>query len=274
MAPDLRQALIELGRRAGAIALRHYGAVACEEKQDHSPVTAADREVEAFLRGELAALDPGAAYVGEETVDADAAAVERARAAERVWVVDPIDGTAAFLGELDTFSVCIGLLRRGRPHAGVVHLPALGQTYSAVRGEGARWSTGRGEQPLDAGSQAARVPATTCLLAPSRSHLHTRITYPGKVRSLGCTSLHFVLVARGVGVGAFSRSCIWDWAAAAAILEEAGGVLRYLDGTNGGELDWRELLDGRQTAIPVLGAHPRRWGELAGCLQQLEAGDP
>ena len=263
---DQLQDLIALARRAGEIAMVHYGAVAPEQKPDHSPVSAADREVEAFLRQRLAALDPQAPCIGEETAQ-DAAAVERARAARRVFVVDPIDGTAAFLGELDTFSVCIGLLEQGRPSAGVVHLPALGQTYSAARGLGARWSGPRGTQRLDAGSWRGRDPSTTCLLAPSRSHLRGRIGYPGKVRSLGCTSLHFVLVARGVGVGAFSRSQIWDWAAAAAILEEAGGVLRYLDrGASGAAVDWRELMDGRQASAALLGAHPDRWDELAGCI--------
>lgn len=264
--PNLRQQLTALARRAGEIALRHYGVVAEEQKPDHSPVTAADREVEAFLQGALHDLDPAAVFIGEESAQ-DAALVARARGAERVWVVDPIDGTAAFLGELDSFSVCIGLLERGRPAAGVVHLPALAQTYSAVRGDpaGALWRSPRGERRLDAASWRGRTENTVCLLAPSRSHLRTRIRYPGKVRSFGCTSLHFVLVARGVGVGAFSRSYIWDWAAAAAILEQAGGVLKSMDGA---EVDWPNLMDGSQAALPVLGAHPHRWDELAGCLEQ------
>jgi len=261
---DLRQELTTLARRAGEIALRHYGAVEAEQKQDRSPVSVADREVEAFLREALTALDPAAVFIGEESAQ-DAAEVARARAAERVWVVDPIDGTAAYLGELDTFSVCIGLLQQGQPVAGVVHLPALDQTYSAAHGAGAHWRHPRGERRLDASSWQERTENTTCLLAPSRSHLRTRITYPGKVRSLGCTSLHFVLVARGVGVGAFSRSYIWDWAAAAAILQQAGGILKHLDGA---EIDWHGLMDGSQAALPVLGAHPDRWDELAGCLEQ------
>ena len=60
--------------------------------------------------------------------------------------------------------------------------------------------------------------------------------------------------------GAFSRSHVWDYAAAAAVLEEAGGVMRRLDGV---ALDWRALLNGRLVEVPVLGAHPARWAALA-----------
>lgn len=259
---DLRQNLIELAERAGRIALSHYGRVSADLKEDESPVSRADREVEDFLQQELGLLDPGAVFVGEEMTK-EAGLVAAARAAERVWVVDPIDGTAAFLGEIDTFSVCIAQLREGLPFAGVVHLPALDCCYSAVAGQGALWRNPRGEQTLDASSSGSRHSSETCLLVSSNAHrAFSRIDYPGKIRSMGSTAFHFVLVARGVGVGAVSASShIWDYAAAAAVLLEAGGSMRLLDGS---EIDWRELMDGARTRVPVLGAHPDRWEELAG----------
>ena len=252
----------DLARRAGRLALSHYGRASFELKGDTSPVSVADREVEALLRRELRDLDPGAAYIGEETAR-DPAAVQRAREAERVWVVDPIDGTAAYLGELDVFAVCIGLLQRGEPVAGVVVLPALGQTFRAARGAGASWTTPRGTRQIRARADEER--SICCLLCPSNAHRSYRIRYPGKVRSFGCTAYHFLLVARGAGIGAVSRSYIWDWAAAAAVLEEAGGVMRHLDGS---ALDWRALLDGGSAERAVLGAHPERWEELAAQIER------
>lgn len=258
----LLERLDELAQQAGRIALARYGRVSFELKGDASPVSVADREVEAFLRAELTALDPGAAYIGEESAR-DPESVSAARQAERVWVVDPIDGTAAFLGELDTFAVCIGLLQGGAPRAGVVTLPVLGQTYRAERGAGAWWRRPSGLRRIRA--SADEVPSVSCLLAPSSAHRSYRIRYRGKVRSFGCTAYHFLLVARGVGIGAISRSYVWDYAAAAAILEEAGGVLRHLDGS---PLDWLALLDGESARKPVLGAHPGRWDELAGLIER------
>jgi myo-inositol-1(or 4)-monophosphatase len=250
--------LEELTREAGKIALARYGRVSFELKGDASPVSAADREVEAFLHTELCALDPGAAYIGEETAR-DPEMVSRARQAERVWVVDPIDGTAAFLNELDTFAICVGLLQGGRPHAGVVTLPVLEQTYRARQGDGAFWRSSRGLRQIRA--SADEVPAISCLLTPSNAHRSYRIRYRGKVRSFGCTAYHFLLVARGAGIGAVSRSHVWDYVAAGAVLEEAGGVLRHLP--DGSAVDWLALLDGKSAGLPVLGAHPDCWDRLA-----------
>ena len=255
MTPLLAQ-LEDLAQRAGRIALSFYGRVAAERKQDLTLVSRADREVEAFLRRELGRLAPDVPFIGEESA-ADPEVVGRARAAERVWVVDPIDGTTAYLGQLDTFCVCVAELRGGRPHLGVVHLPALDQTYLAERGGGALWRNPRGDVALDGTRPPAKV---ACLLCPSNVHRDYRVSFEGKVRSLGSTALHYALVARGLGLGAFARSHVWDWAAAAAVLEEAGGVMRRLDGR---DVDWRELLDGRREEVPVLGAWPDGWDELA-----------
>ena len=166
----------DLARRAGRLALSHYGRASFELKGDTSPVSVADREVEALLRRELRDLDPGAAYIGEETAR-DPAAVQRAREAERVWVVDPIDGTAAYLGELDVFAVCIGLLQRGEPVAGVVVLPALGfterhGTYTNCHGEAQEFYAG----PYPAGSVAL---ADWEILARLGSHLGAEFPWTG-----------------------------------------------------------------------------------------------
>src|SRR3989442_12915174 len=112
---------------AGALALRHFQHVASERKADRTLVTAADREVEAFLVRELGSRLPEAGILGEEGT------VRGGSGPYRI-VLDPIDGTAAFVAGLPTWCVCIGILEEARPIAGVVHLPCLGETYSAVGG--------------------------------------------------------------------------------------------------------------------------------------------
>ena len=180
---------------------------------------------------------------------------------EWIWVVDPIDGTAGFTDGLDTFCISVGLLRQGRPYAGAVYFPALGHRYGAVRGEGAVCDG----QPIRA-LREEPVRDRAVLYVPAKVHRQYQITYAGKTRSLGSTALHYLLTARGVAAGAVSTAHVWDYAAAAAILEEAGGVVRHLDGS---EINWLEVLDGRHLQPPVLGSSPELWGKLAETIRYL-----
>ncbi|NOY80061.1 MAG: hypothetical protein GXP31_03550 [Kiritimatiellaeota bacterium] len=261
---DLPESLLanleRTARTAGALVLDHYGAVQAFEKVDGSVITEADKAVERFLRRELPLLFEGA-YIGEET-PRDAAVLKEARRAEWLWIVDPIDGTAAFMDRLDTFCVSIGLFRRGRPYAGLVYFPAVDHCYRASRGRGAECD-GR---PIHA-LEAPPIPDRATLYVDARAHLRYRIGYPGKTRSLGSTAFHYLLVARGAAVGALSTARIWDYAGAAAVLLEAGGVLRHLDGS---EIDWSNWFAGQRLSPPVLGTAPFFFDEIRGHVTSLE----
>jgi myo-inositol-1(or 4)-monophosphatase len=136
--------------------------------------------------------------------------------------------------------------------------PALNHLYSASRGCGAEYD-GRRVRVLNQLPIADR----RALYVEAYSHLRLDIRFTGKTRSMSSTALHLGLVARGVGVGALSSGHVWDYAAAAAILEEAGGVLKHLDGR---PLDWLQHLDGSKVAPPVLGAPAGMWDEIAGSI--------
>ncbi len=127
--PELIGFAERLADAAGEVARRYFrsSALTVEAKPDLSPVTEADRAIELRLRGEVAAGHPGHGFVGEEFEP------ERPDA-EFVWVVDPIDGTKAFLAGKPTFGTLIALLRHGRPVLGVIDHPALGERWIGALG--------------------------------------------------------------------------------------------------------------------------------------------
>ncbi len=131
--------LIDAVLRAGELALRLYreGAGArATKKPDRSPVTEADRAVETELAGFVRQRFPTARFFGEEHGG------DAQRAAGLRFVVDPIDGTRAFLRGMPTWSVLVGLELDGEPVAGVAYMPAAGDLFAGVRGEGA-YANGR-----------------------------------------------------------------------------------------------------------------------------------
>ena len=127
--PDLIRFAEHLADASGAVVRRHFRnpALTVEAKPDLSPVTEADRAVELALREAIAAAHPDHGVVGEEFAALNPEA-------ECVWVLDPIDGTKAFLAGKPTFGTLIALMRQGRPILGVVDHPALGERWIGAAG--------------------------------------------------------------------------------------------------------------------------------------------
>ncbi len=138
MPPPVDQATLDLAlglaRAAGDRTLRWFRAddLTVERKDDGTPVTAADRDAERFLREELLAAFPDDGILGEEEAP-------RASTSGRRWIIDPIDGTKAFTCGVPLYSTLLALEDADGIAVGVVHLPALGETVWAGRGRGC-WS--------------------------------------------------------------------------------------------------------------------------------------
>ncbi|MDB5592605.1 3'(2'),5'-bisphosphate nucleotidase CysQ [Enterovirga sp.] len=222
--PEVR----EVAREAGDLALRYFrpGLATSAQiwsKAGGSPVTEADLAVDSFLKERLGGLLPDAAWLSEETAD-DHSRLGR----DLVWIVDPIDGTRAYLSGSRDWSIAIALLRTERPVLGIVHAPAHDTLFEAIAGSGAR----RDGAPI---SVSATVQLGSCSVAGpvfmldrlARTHPDTR--RPPRVPSL---ALRIARVAEGaVDAGLISGNARdWDIAAADLVLAEAGGSLAGLDG--------------------------------------------
>lgn len=144
-------------------------------------------------------------------------------------MVDPIDGTRGFMSGNGAWAIAIALVERGRPVIGVVHAPALGETYVAARGAGARLNDNAIEvSKLAAIGAGARVAAPVSLAERLRD-AGLQFTLQPKIPSL---ALRIVNVASGELDAGFASENAHDWDIAAAdlILHEAGGRLASLDG--------------------------------------------
>jgi myo-inositol-1(or 4)-monophosphatase len=218
--PDL--ALLEAAAaEAGAYALARVGAPgAVREKPDGGgPVSETDLGVDAMLRARLTAARPDYGWLSEESED-DPARL----ATTRVFIVDPIDGTRAYLAGQPAWALSLAVAEAGRVVAGVVHLPALGLSYAAAEGRGAR-ANGR---PI-AVSPRAELEGAEVLA--NGNQLEPRF-WPGGVPRVSrhfrpSMAYRFCLVAEGRFDALFTFRDTWEWdaAAGALIVREAGGVV-------------------------------------------------
>lgn len=195
-------------------------------KDDLTPVTRADTEIEEMVRDEVAKRFPRDAVLGEEG-GGDLGD------ASRVWVVDPIDGTKNFAAGIPVWATLVALFEDGEPVLGVVGAPGLDERYEAVRGQGAsRNGTLIRVSDVDALEHAVICQYATeeWLDGPHREALFGMIR--DAYRSVGFTDFWgHCLVARGaVEVMLEPALRVWDWGALKVLVEEAGGRMTTFDG--------------------------------------------
>lgn len=229
MAPDPAsdtRLLHEAALVAGEITLKHFRTgVKTYTKGDDSPVTAADLEVNEMLVDRLPGARPGYGWLSEESED-NAARLD----AERVFIVDPIDGTRSFIAGEEGFSIALAVAERGRVVSAVVHLPARGETFEATIGQGAR----KNGTPVQASSTGEPRRATVLTARKQMSEDH----WPGGIpplerhfRSSLAWRMCLVAEARFDSMLTFREAYEWDIAAGALIAAEAGAEVT--DGTGG-----------------------------------------
>lgn len=221
----------EVADRAAEIAMSFYlGSFEVRQKDDLSPVTEADLAVEAAFREMVALRFPNDAVIGEEQ--------GRGAPAEREWVIDPIDGTKNFADGVPLWATLVALHVSGHGVVGVAGAPAMHERFSAVEGGGAFWNGSRihvSDRSLD---QAFFVYSSVdeWILGKRREAFEGLLRDTRRNRGFGDFWGH-MLVARGVAdVMVEPDLRIWDWAAPAVIVREAGGLMTTFEG--------EELVDG------------------------------
>ena len=227
---DLQKELafaIRIAQEAGTIVNTFYvGASEVEYKTPDEPVTEADRSANQHIVSCIIAAYPDDGILSEESKD-DLSRLEK----ERVWIVDPLDGTKEFIARNGEFSIMIGLAIGGRPAMGVVHQPSSGLLYSGIVGQGATLMEEGETIPLHVGNKAN---TREMVLVSSRSHRKQIVD--NIRRKLRITSEN-VTGSVGLKVGQIARQIAdlyihpspgckeWDLCAPEAVLTAAGGLM-------------------------------------------------
>jgi 3'(2'), 5'-bisphosphate nucleotidase len=222
----------ELARQAGAIILsvRARGFETLR-KDDQTPVTEADHQAEALITAGLRRVTPGIPVIAEEEA---AAGIKHDPAAE-YWLVDPLDGTREFAAGYDTFTVNIGLIRHGLPVLGAVGVPAMGELFGGIVGQGAWKRSDMG--PAEPISVRTPPPEGLTVFASRHYANDPRLAAflaerpVASVTNMG-SAVKIVRVAEGVAdlYPRLGRTMEWDTAGPQAVLEAAGGHLVDMDG--------------------------------------------
>lgn len=224
--PELEAALAA-ARAAGEVIRAYYQRnPGVRFKADASPVTEADVRAEEVIRASLSARFPAYGFYGEETG-------RHAMEAESVWLVDPLDGTKAFVREIPFFSTQIALMRAGKLVLGVSSAPVYGELAWAEEGGGA-WLNDRPIRVSRVASLEAAAISTGNLRSLAGSPRWQRfarlVGAAGYLRGYG-DFVHYHLLARGaLEVVIESNVNILDIAALTVIVREAGGTFTDLDG--------------------------------------------
>ncbi len=222
---------IRLARQAGEAIMGYYQTgLDLLEKAGGEPVTAADRAADDLIGRGLRAAFPLDGLLTEESDD-DLSRLER----ERVWIVDPLDGTTEFINETGEFAVQIALAVREQPVLGVIYQPTTQRLYHAVQDGGAYCVHDGRSRRLQV--SPGTDPADMCMVA-SRSHYSELVESArqalgvARVNHLGSVGLKAGLLAQGVCdlYVATTVAKEWDVCAPHALLLEAGGTLTDLCG--------------------------------------------
>lgn len=231
----LHAAVDGLMRKVGRdVVMRHFRALGVgdiEEKAPGDPVTIADREAEARLSDALRRIVPGSVVIGEEAVAADPALLARV-CDERVWIVDPIDGTANYAAGRTPFAVMVAYAERGVVQAGWVLDPVTGRMCHGALGAGAYLNNlPVRTSPATSGRPRAAL-GTRYLPETMREDIRARAE--GRLQPVSiphCAGEQYAqLVIGGVDVALFWRALPWDHAPGALFLTEAGGRIARADG--------------------------------------------
>lgn len=233
--------LQELSDIADEISLDRYHAqdLLIETKPDLTPVTDADKRVETALRKKIAEVFPDDQIIGEEFGQPDVILNN-----SRYWVIDPIDGTKNFLRGVPIWATLIGLIHKDsngdeKVVAGIVSAPALFRRWYAARGFGAYTEVNGGPAVQIHVSRVSQFSDASISFSDLADWGERRSKYLNfldnvwRVRGIGDFWSHMLVAEGAVDIAAEPKLALWDMAALAVIVEEAGGIFSDFQGVSG-----------------------------------------
>lgn len=219
---SLKNDVVKLAEKASAAILKIYAEsdVGITFKADRSPLTLADMASHQILEKGLKALTPDIPILSEESAEIP---FSTRKNWQRLWVVDPLDGTKEFIQRSDEFSINIALVDNHQPVLGIIYLPVFKTVYVGIKGKGAY----KGSEAISVASVA-----DTIRVLASRSHPSGRLKdfvdkLPRYQIERHGSALKTCLIAEGKAdvYPRFGPTSEWDTAAGQCILEAAGGLL-------------------------------------------------
>jgi myo-inositol-1(or 4)-monophosphatase len=244
--------------QAGEKAMVFYGKGRPQVKFDQGVVTEAEIQLTEFFQGQLHQKYPGHKLFSYDEVNQDYSHEGK----RYLWSFDPLEGVANFQAGIPLWGLSLALLENFWPVFGVFLMPATGDLFHARAGCCAYWGRREIQIPSPEG-----INDESLLLTYSRFHQHYRSTFPGKIRSLGCTSAHLCYVAMGRADAALvGNETFQGLAAARVIIEAAGGKFTKLDGS---EFFLNEYLNGQKIDDHLLVAAPDNLEQVREYLQPL-----
>jgi histidinol-phosphatase len=245
---------LELAQVAEAEIVPRFRRVGVETKADGTVVTEADREAERAMRAHIARRLPDDAVLGEEHGRSGPAR------AQRLWILDPIDGTIWFTLGVPIFGTLIGMVEDGRPTLGVCHFPGLGETLYAETGAGCFFRS------KASAAERVRVAAPAAL---SEARVSACGTHGSDIQPQHGKAVNLTALVRKAGAFRFVGDCLqhalvcqgrlhvaidtimkpWDIAALVPCVREAGGVATSLEGDADGVVDSGSLVTSSDPAL-------------------------
>jgi histidinol phosphatase-like enzyme (inositol monophosphatase family) len=257
---DLQEFAEGIAKKAGENSLRYFGAggrdPSVELKADESPVTEADRSSELLMRSLIQESFPDHGIIGEEFPPVEASP------GQPKWILDPIDGTRAFVAGVPLYTVLVAVVEENTPRIGVIHNPATKETVAATLGEGCYFNASRLRAPSASDSAAAPAdshgprmaagsPTVCCTdygeLARRYPRLLAHIAEAGYTARTWADAYGYLLLVTGriqAMIDPVMNS--WDIAPLYPIVEEAGAMITSLTG------DREPLGESALAALPEL----------------------
>jgi histidinol-phosphatase len=228
----------DIAYRAGRITLGYFNAgVRPDYKADDTPVTAADRAAETFIRGEIEKTYPAHAIVGEEYGESAPSPCGRGTGGEVFrWIIDPIDGTKSFMRGVPLYGVLIGLEIEGVIRVGAAYFPGTDEMLSAAEGEGAWWNGRRAHVSTESSMKRAWVCYTSArdMGKYGRGEAWERINTAAYVSRGWSDAYGYLAVATGRAEAMLDPAMhVWDCGPFPVIFKEAGGYFGSWDGREG-----------------------------------------